>query len=93
MTLPTEGLRARLFQIFYTATSKRVGTGLSFARLVGGEQPFSVKTDGENPDILTHCGHDSNSQASNSPDVCQDYEVKAETEQHIDAGLGPRGSQ
>ncbi|KAB0368515.1 hypothetical protein FD755_019549, partial [Muntiacus reevesi] len=56
---------------------------------VGVKQPFSVKTDGENPDILTHCDHDSNSQASNSPDVCHDYEVKPDTKQYIDAGLGP----
>uniref|UniRef100_A0A8C6E233 Protein prune homolog 2 n=1 Tax=Moschus moschiferus TaxID=68415 RepID=A0A8C6E233_MOSMO len=56
---------------------------------VGVKQPVSVKTDGENPDILTHCDHDSNPQASNSPDVCHDYEVKPETKQHTDAGLGP----
>uniref|UniRef100_A0A7N5JDF6 Protein prune homolog 2 n=1 Tax=Ailuropoda melanoleuca TaxID=9646 RepID=A0A7N5JDF6_AILME len=53
------------------------------------KQPFSLKADGENPDILTHCDHDSNSQASNSPDICHDYEAKQETEQHIGAGVGP----
>ncbi|XP_048074291.1 protein prune homolog 2 isoform X4 [Ursus arctos] len=53
------------------------------------KQPFSLKADGENPDILTHCDHDSNSQASNSPDICHDYEAKQETEQHIRAGVGP----
>nr|XP_014590891.2 protein prune homolog 2 isoform X3 [Equus caballus] len=55
------------------------------------KQPFSLKADGENPDILTHCDHDSNSQASNSPDICLDYEAKQETEQHISAGIGPEG--
>ncbi|XP_045879946.1 protein prune homolog 2 isoform X3 [Meles meles] len=55
------------------------------------KQPFSLKADGENPDILTHCDHDSNSQASNSPDICHDYEAKQETEQHIQAGVGPGG--
>ncbi|XP_032283559.1 protein prune homolog 2 isoform X2 [Phoca vitulina] len=55
------------------------------------KQPFSLKADGENPDILTHCDHDSNSQASNSPDICHDYEVKQETELHIKAGVGPEG--
>ncbi|XP_022368288.1 protein prune homolog 2 [Enhydra lutris kenyoni] len=55
------------------------------------KQPFSLKADGENPDILTHCDHDSNSQASNSPDICHDYEAKQETERHIQAGVGPGG--
>nr|XP_055167128.1 protein prune homolog 2 isoform X1 [Nyctereutes procyonoides] len=55
------------------------------------KQPFSVKADGENPDILTHCDHDSYSQASNSPDICHDYEAKQETEQHIRARVGPKG--
>ncbi|XP_058421588.1 protein prune homolog 2 isoform X4 [Diceros bicornis minor] len=55
------------------------------------KQPFSLKADGENPDILTHCDHDSNSQASNSPDICHDYEAKQETEQHISARMGPEG--
>ncbi|XP_058927176.1 protein prune homolog 2 isoform X3 [Kogia breviceps] len=55
------------------------------------KQPFGVKTDGENPDILTHCDHSSNSQASNSPDVCHDYEAEPETKQDISAGMGPEG--
>ncbi|XP_073084776.1 protein prune homolog 2 isoform X3 [Manis javanica] len=55
------------------------------------KQPFSLKADGENPDILTHCDHDSSSQASNSPDICHDYEAKLETEQHIGAETGPEG--
>ncbi|KAM9207250.1 protein prune homolog 2 isoform 2-T2 [Dugong dugon] len=53
------------------------------------KQPFSLKADGENPDILTHCDHDSNSQASNSPDICHDYEAKQETEHHSSAQMGP----
>ncbi|XP_032163190.1 protein prune homolog 2 isoform X3 [Mustela erminea] len=55
------------------------------------KQPFSLKADGENPDLLTHCDPDSNSQASNSPDICHDYEAKQDTEQHIQAGVGPGG--
>ncbi|XP_057577016.1 protein prune homolog 2 isoform X2 [Hippopotamus amphibius kiboko] len=55
------------------------------------KQPFSLKTDGENPDILTHCDYDGSSQASNSPDVCHDYEAKPEIKQHISAGMGPEG--
>lgn len=50
---------------------------------------FGLKADGENPDILTYCDQDSNSQASNSPDICHDYEAKQETEQRISAGMGP----
>ncbi|KAM6182490.1 protein prune homolog 2 isoform 2-T2 [Erethizon dorsatum] len=53
------------------------------------KQPFSLKVDGENPDILTHCDHDSISQASSSPDVCHDSEAKQETEQHIGARIRP----
>uniref|UniRef100_A0A8C2YJF8 Protein prune homolog 2 n=1 Tax=Chinchilla lanigera TaxID=34839 RepID=A0A8C2YJF8_CHILA len=53
------------------------------------KQPFSLKADGKNPDILTHCDHDSISQASNSPDVCHDSEAKQETEQHISACIKP----
>ncbi|XP_033613619.1 protein prune homolog 2 isoform X2 [Fukomys damarensis] len=53
------------------------------------KQPFSPEADGENPDILTHCDHDSNSQASNSPDICHDSEGKQETEQGVSAFIGP----
>ncbi|XP_053512343.1 protein prune homolog 2 [Artibeus jamaicensis] len=58
---------------------------------VDAKQPFSLKADGENPDILTHCDQDSNSQASNSPDICHDYEAKQETEKPINARMGPEG--
>ncbi|XP_054438982.1 protein prune homolog 2 [Pteronotus mesoamericanus] len=58
---------------------------------IDAKQPFSLKADGENPDILTHCDQDNNSQASNSPDICHDYEAKQETEQHISARMGPEG--
>nr|XP_056704963.1 protein prune homolog 2-like [Euleptes europaea] len=40
------------------------------------EQPLILRTNRENPDILSHCDHDSSSQASSSPDVCQEYESK-----------------
>ncbi|XP_058157616.1 protein prune homolog 2 isoform X1 [Dasypus novemcinctus] len=53
------------------------------------KQPFSLKADGENPDILTYCDHDSNSQASNSPDICHDYEAKQETNLHSSAWMRP----
>ncbi|XP_062937058.1 protein prune homolog 2 isoform X8 [Cynocephalus volans] len=56
---------------------------------VDAKQPLSLKADGEGPDILTHCDHDSNSQASSSPDICHDSEAKQETEQHISACKGP----
>ncbi|XP_019503839.1 PREDICTED: protein prune homolog 2 isoform X3 [Hipposideros armiger] len=58
---------------------------------IDAKQLFSLKADGENPDILTHCDQDSNSQASNSPDICHDYEAKQETEQHISARVEPEG--
>ncbi|XP_074992611.1 protein prune homolog 2 isoform X2 [Calonectris borealis] len=40
------------------------------------EQTVSLKSDGENPDILSHCAQDNSSEASSSPDVCQEYEAK-----------------
>uniref|UniRef100_K7FTX1 Protein prune homolog 2 n=1 Tax=Pelodiscus sinensis TaxID=13735 RepID=K7FTX1_PELSI len=40
------------------------------------EQLFILKADGGHPDILSHCDQDSSSQASNSPDICQEYEAK-----------------
>ncbi|GAB1302255.1 Protein prune homolog 2 [Apodemus speciosus] len=53
------------------------------------KQPFTFKADSENPDILTHCDHDSNSQASSSPDVCHDSEGKQEMEKQMGVHLGP----
>ncbi|KAL1788575.1 prune-like 2 [Sigmodon hispidus] len=53
------------------------------------KQPFTFKADAENPDILTHCDRDSNSQASSSPDVCHDSEGKQEIEKHTAVYLGP----
>ncbi|XP_056661895.1 protein prune homolog 2 isoform X4 [Monodelphis domestica] len=56
------------------------------------EQPFALKADGENPDILSHCDQDSNSQSSTSPDVCHEYEMKEEAGQHLaQASASPRG--
>nr|XP_045001968.1 protein prune homolog 2 [Jaculus jaculus] len=53
------------------------------------KQPFTLKADGENPDILTHCDHDNSPQTSDNPDVCHDSEAKQETEQHIRSSPGP----
>ncbi|KAJ7335560.1 hypothetical protein JRQ81_013501 [Phrynocephalus forsythii] len=40
------------------------------------EEPLNLRTNMENPDILSHCDQDSSSQASSSPDVCHDHESK-----------------
>ncbi|KAM6109289.1 protein prune homolog 2 [Phoenicopterus ruber ruber] len=40
------------------------------------EQTVTFKSDGENPDILSHCDQDNSSEPSSSPDVCQEYEAK-----------------
>ncbi|NXH49793.1 PRUN2 protein, partial [Dicaeum eximium] len=40
------------------------------------EQIVTLKSDGENPDILNHCDQDNGSESSGSPDVCQEYEAK-----------------
>ncbi|NXQ16657.1 PRUN2 protein, partial [Peucedramus taeniatus] len=37
------------------------------------EEVVTLKSDGENPDILSHCDQDSGSESSSSPDVCQEY--------------------
>ncbi|XP_035166148.1 protein prune homolog 2 isoform X2 [Oxyura jamaicensis] len=40
------------------------------------EQLVTLKSDSENPDLLSHCDQDNSSEASSSPDVCQEHEVK-----------------
>lgn len=40
------------------------------------DQPFILGTSRENPDILDHCDQESSSQASSSPDICQEYKSK-----------------
>ncbi|XP_062455786.1 protein prune homolog 2 [Rhea pennata] len=40
------------------------------------EQLFTLKGDSENPDILSHCDQDNSSEASSSPDVCQEYDSR-----------------
>ncbi|XP_074934817.1 protein prune homolog 2 isoform X2 [Phalacrocorax aristotelis] len=40
------------------------------------EQTVTLRSDSENPDILSHCDQDNSSEASSSPDVCQEYEAK-----------------
>ncbi|XP_071436688.1 protein prune homolog 2 isoform X2 [Pithys albifrons albifrons] len=39
---------------------------------INAEQIVTVKSDGENPDILSHCDQDNISESSSSPDVCQE---------------------
>ncbi|XP_060055526.1 protein prune homolog 2 [Erinaceus europaeus] len=56
---------------------------------VDAKQPFSLKSDGENPDILTNCDHENNSQTSTSPDICHEYEAKQESEHNISADIEP----
>ncbi|NXH18643.1 PRUN2 protein, partial [Bucco capensis] len=40
------------------------------------EQIVTLKSDGDNPDILSHYDQDNSLEASNSPDVCQENETK-----------------
>uniref|UniRef100_A0A803VFD7 Protein prune homolog 2 n=1 Tax=Ficedula albicollis TaxID=59894 RepID=A0A803VFD7_FICAL len=40
------------------------------------EKIVTLKSDGENPDILSHCDQDNGSESSSSPDVCQEYGAK-----------------
>ncbi|XP_065511646.1 protein prune homolog 2 isoform X2 [Caloenas nicobarica] len=59
------------------------------------EQIVTLKSDGENPDILSHCEQDNSSEASSSPDVCQEYEAKHASIPSSQTGLEPedKGSQ
>uniref|UniRef100_A0A8U8C8W5 Protein prune homolog 2 n=1 Tax=Geospiza parvula TaxID=87175 RepID=A0A8U8C8W5_GEOPR len=40
------------------------------------EEIVTLKSDVENPDILSHCDQDNGSELSSSPDVCQEYGAK-----------------
>ncbi|XP_074712266.1 protein prune homolog 2 isoform X1 [Strix uralensis] len=53
------------------------------------EQIVTLKTDGENPDILSHCDQDNSSEASNSPDVCREYEAKHASIPSSQSGVDP----
>ncbi|XP_054666209.1 protein prune homolog 2 isoform X1 [Grus americana] len=53
------------------------------------EQIVTLKSDGENPDILSHCDQDNSSEASSSPDVCQEYEVKHASISSSQIGVEP----
>ncbi|XP_071588160.1 protein prune homolog 2 isoform X1 [Heliangelus exortis] len=57
------------------------------------EQIVTLKSDGENPDLLSHCDQDNNSEASSSPDVCQEYEAKHALIPSSQIGVEPEGSQ
>ncbi|NXQ64040.1 PRUN2 protein, partial [Anthoscopus minutus] len=37
------------------------------------EQIVTLQSEGENPDVLSHCDQDNGSESSSSPDVCQEY--------------------
>ncbi|XP_075583208.1 protein prune homolog 2 [Pelecanus crispus] len=53
------------------------------------EQTVTLKSDGENPDILSHCDQDNSSEASSSPDVCQEYEAKRASIPSSEIGVEP----
>ncbi|NXP69964.1 PRUN2 protein, partial [Ramphastos sulfuratus] len=53
------------------------------------EQTVTLKSDGENPDILSHYDQDNSSEASFSPDVCQEYEGKHASIPHSQIGMDP----
>ncbi|KAM9367425.1 protein prune homolog 2 isoform 2-T2 [Phaethornis superciliosus] len=57
------------------------------------EQIITLKSDGENPDILNHCDQDNSSEASSSPDVCQEYEAKHALIPSSQIGVELEGSQ
>ncbi|KAM6034741.1 protein prune homolog 2 isoform 2-T2 [Theristicus caerulescens] len=53
------------------------------------EQTVTLKSDGENPDILSHCDQENSSEASSSPDVCQEYEAKHASIPSSQVGVEP----
>ncbi|KAM6289686.1 protein prune homolog 2 isoform 2-T2 [Aegotheles albertisi] len=57
------------------------------------EQIVTLKSDGGNPDIVSHCDQDNSSEASSSPDVCQEYEAKHASIPSSQIGVESEGSQ
>ncbi|KAM6033534.1 protein prune homolog 2 isoform 2-T2 [Chlamydotis macqueenii] len=57
------------------------------------EQIVTLKSDGKNPDILRHCDQDNSSEASSSPDVCQEYEAEHASIPSSQTGMEPEDSQ
>ncbi|KAM8792881.1 protein prune homolog 2 [Eudromia elegans] len=57
------------------------------------EQFFTLKGDSENPDILSHCDQDNSSEASSSPDVCQEYDVRHASLPSSQTDVEPEDSQ
>ncbi|XP_061873836.1 protein prune homolog 2 isoform X2 [Colius striatus] len=57
------------------------------------EQIVTLKSDGKNPDILSHCDQENSSEASSSPDVCQEYEAKYASIMSSQIGVAPEDSQ
>ncbi|XP_068279113.1 protein prune homolog 2 isoform X2 [Nyctibius grandis] len=53
------------------------------------EQIVTLKSDGENPDILSHCDQDNSSESSSSPDVCHEYEAKHASVPSSQIGVEP----
>ncbi|NXY49137.1 PRUN2 protein, partial [Ceuthmochares aereus] len=53
------------------------------------EQIVTLKSYGENPDIISHCDQDSISEASHSPDVCQENEAKHASLPSFQTGVEP----
>ncbi|XP_041328197.1 protein prune homolog 2-like, partial [Pyrgilauda ruficollis] len=57
------------------------------------EQTVTLKSDGENPDILSHCDQDNGSESSSSPDVCQEYGAKHASVPSSQIAVEPEDSQ
>ncbi|NXR27483.1 PRUN2 protein, partial [Cinclus mexicanus] len=57
------------------------------------EQIVTLKSDGENPDILSHCDQDNDSESSGSPDVCQEYGAKHASIPTSQIAVEPEDSQ
>ncbi|XP_053859831.1 protein prune homolog 2 isoform X1 [Vidua macroura] len=57
------------------------------------EEIVTLKSDGENPDILSHCDQDNGSESSSSPDVCQEYEAKHASIPSSQIAVEPEDSQ
>ncbi|XP_010225087.1 PREDICTED: protein prune homolog 2 [Tinamus guttatus] len=57
------------------------------------EQFFTLKADSENPDVVSHCDQDSSSDASASPDVCQEYDARHASLPSSQTKVEPEDSQ
>ncbi|XP_075415656.1 protein prune homolog 2 [Tenrec ecaudatus] len=87
---PSEGSRSTFVPDILHGNFQETGqlASVSPDLWIDAKQPCSLKVDGENPDILTHDGRDSNLEVPSSPDVCHGPEAQQGTKHHSNTQMG-----